>query len=162
MTRNRTVVDATPETVFAVLADPRRYAYFVVGTKKIRRFDPRWPEPGSAFHHTLGVGLPLIRDATVCVEVDEPHRLVLRAHMRPLAVNETTFRLTPQQGGTSVEVEERAVAGPAAAKVVAPLVDGLLWLRNQELVRRLRKTVERREEQRAQQDAGRLASPAGG
>ncbi len=31
----------SPEAVFAVLADPRRYAYFVVGTKKIRRFEPR-------------------------------------------------------------------------------------------------------------------------
>lgn len=145
MARNRALVEATPETVFAVLADPRRYAYFVVGTKKIRRFDPRWPEPGSAFHHTLGVGLPLIRDPTICVEVDEPNRLVLHAAMRPLAVNETTFRITPQQGRSLVEVEERTVAGPAAAQVVAPLVDGLLWLRNQELVRRLRKTAERRQ-----------------
>lgn len=148
MARNRTVVEASPETVFAVLADPRRYAYFVVGTKKIRRFDPRWPEPGSAFHHTLGVGVPLIRDATISVEIDEPRRLVLRACMMPLAINETIFLVTPEDGGTVIEVEERAVAGPAANKVLAPLVDGLLWLRNQELVRRLGKTLERREKQR--------------
>ncbi len=151
MARNRTVVDARPETVFAVLADPRRYGYFVVGTKKIRRFDPRWPEPGSSFHHSLGVGLSVIRDATLVVEIDEPRMLVLLAKMRPLAENETIFRVSPQSKGTLVEVEERAVAGPAAAKIIAPLFDGLLWLRNQELVRRLRKAVERRERYRARQ-----------
>jgi uncharacterized protein YndB with AHSA1/START domain len=144
MARNRTAVDASPETVFAVLANPSRYAYFVVGTKTVRRFDPNWPEPGSAFHHTLGVGLPLLRDATISVAVDPPRQLVLKTRLMPLGMNDTVFRLTPEGDGTLVELEEKPIAGPAAAKAIAPLVDRLLWLRNQELLRRLRKTVERR------------------
>lgn len=145
MARNRITSQASPERVFAVLADPRRYAYFVVGTRRIRRFDPRWPEPGSMFHHSLGVGVTAIRDTTQSTAVDPPRRLVVQPRMRPLAVNESVFVLTHTDGQTVIEVEETAVAGPATHKVVAPIVDRLLALRNALLLRRLCKVAEARE-----------------
>lgn len=144
MAQNRIICAAPPERVFDVLAYPAHYAYIVPGTRRIRRFDPDWPTPGSRFHHSLGVGVTVLRDVTTCVEVDPPHRLVVRAHMRPLAVNETVFRLRARRDATLVEVEEVPVAGPAARPRVAAVVDRILWLRNGMLVRRLRTVVERR------------------
>lgn len=148
MARNQIICDAPAERVFSVLADPRPYAYFVVGTRKIRRFHPRWPEPGTALHHSLGLGLTVIRDTTETLESDPPRRLVLRPNLRPLSINETRFELTPQgEGRTRVEIEEVAVDGPAARGRVKPVVDRLLWARNVLLLRRLRKLAEDRERQ---------------
>lgn len=96
MARNRTVVDAPVEAVFAVLADPRTYDDFVVGTKRIRRFEPTWPELGSALQHTLGVGPFVLRDATSVEEVDGERRLVPSArrcaHWRSAAWHSSSAR----------------------------------------------------------------------
>lgn len=148
MARNRRFIDAPVPTVFGVLSDPRRYDEFVVGTKRIRRFDPTWPEVGSVFHHTLGVGPVILRDLTRVVEMAEPHHLVLRAQMRPFAVNRVAFSLRGEGEGTQVEVEEHAIEGPASA-VWGSILDGLMWVRNQEMLRRLRKVAERRQERQA-------------
>lgn len=149
MARNRTMVEASPETIFAVLSDPRAYARFVVGSKKVRHFEPAFPEPGSGFHPTLGVGPLVLRDSTRVVEAEPRRRLVLHAGMRPFAVNRTAFRLEPRGELTEVEVEEYPVAGPAA-RIWNRGLDGILWLRNAELLRRLKKLAERRQAQRAE------------
>jgi hypothetical protein len=143
MACNTALVGAPPQVVFSVLADPPSYAKFVVGTKRIRRFDPRWPDPGSAFHHTLGLGPFILRDLTTVAELDEPRVMVLRAQMRPFAVNRVAFRLTPGEEGTEVEVEEHPIEGLAAA-MWNPAMDRLMWLRNQEMLRRLKRLAERR------------------
>jgi uncharacterized protein YndB with AHSA1/START domain len=149
MSRNRTLVEASPETLFDVLSDPRAYARFVVGSKKVRHFEPAFPEPGSGLHPTLGVGPLVLRDKTWVVEADPPRQLVLDAGMRPFAVNRTAFRLQPWGPVTEVEVEEYPVTGPVA-KVWNPALDAVLWLRNAELLRRLKKLAERRQAQREQ------------
>ena len=124
MTTNRTIVNAPPESVAAVLSDPRAYAEFVVGSKRVRRFDPVWPDAGAVFHHTLGVGPFVLRDVTRVVDegpsgptergTQHERRFELRAQMRPFAVNKVAFTIRPAAEGTEVEVEERAVEGPAA------------------------------------------------
>ncbi len=133
----------------AVLSDPRAYADFVVGSKRIRRFDPTWPAVDSVFHHTIGVGPFMLRDLTQVSEGDGDRRLVLRAQMRPLAVNRVSFTLRPTPAGTEVEVEEKAIEGPVAL-VWNPVLDGMMWLRNQETLRRLKKIAEQREARRVQ------------
>ena len=141
MSRNRSVVHAPASTVFTVLCDPRKYSYFVVGTKKIRRFDPGYPEKGSAFHHTLGLGPVVLRDLSCVEEVDEERRLVLRAQMSIAGVNRVTFSLGPAGSSTEVEVEEHPIEG-FVARTWNPVFEALLWLRNQEMLRRLRKVAE--------------------
>jgi len=137
-------VDAPPETVFSVLADAASYASFVVGTQRIRRFDPRFPEPGTEFHHTLSVGpVPVVWDLSRVEEVEYGRRLVLRAQMRPLAVNRVAFTLRPVDDGTEVEVEEHPIEGPVAL-LWNPVFEGLMWLRNREMLRRLKELAERR------------------
>lgn len=143
MATNRLVVDVPADAVFRVLSDPRTYGRFVVGTKRIRRFEPSWPEVGSTLHHTLGLGPFMLRDLTTVAEMTEGSRLVLRAQMRPVAVNRVAFTLRPVDAGTEITVEEHAVAGPAA-KLWNPLFDGLMWLRNHEMLRRLKREARRR------------------
>ena len=143
MAVNKTVVHAPPEAVFAVLSDPAAFGAFVVGSKHVRRFDPTWPEPGSVFHHSLGVGPVVLRDVTRVEEVEEGRRLVLRAQMRPFAVNRVAFRLTPSEEGTEVEVEEHPIER-LAATMWNPALDRLMWLRNQEMLRRLKRLANRR------------------
>lgn len=147
MARNRTVVQAPADAVFAVLSDPRAYSYVVVGNKRVRRFEPPWPERGSAFHHTLGVGPILLRDLTRVEEVEEGRRLVLAARMMPFAVNRVVFTLHATAGTTQVDVEERPVEGPVAA-LWNPVLDALMWLRNREMLRRLRRLAEDRDARR--------------
>jgi uncharacterized protein YndB with AHSA1/START domain len=146
---NTMVVEAPPEAVFAVLADPAAYGAFVVGSKHVRRFEPTYPELGSCFHHTLGVGPFILRDKTCVEEVEDGRRLVLLAHMRPFSVNRVAFSLRPVDEGTEVEVEEYAVKGPVAA-VWNPAFEAAMGLRNQEMLRRLKRIAERRLARRAE------------
>ncbi len=144
-----TFVATAPEAVFAILSDPAAFGAFVVGTKHIRSFEPTWPAPGSVFHHTLGIGPFILRDLTRVEEVEEDRRLVLRAQMRPLAVNRVDFNLRPAHDGTEVEVEEYAIEGPVARMWNAAF-ESAMHLRNEEMLRRLKRIVERRQARRAE------------
>jgi uncharacterized protein YndB with AHSA1/START domain len=153
MATNRIFCHASPETVFEVLADPRPYAYFVVGTRRIRRFDPHWPQPGARFHHSLGVAVTLIRDRTESLDVVDGRRIAMRTYMRPVALNDVVFDLEPQDGGTLVTLEETAVGGPGALPLLRGTADHLFKVRNVLVLHRLCRVVEERE-RRAQRAAG--------
>jgi uncharacterized protein YndB with AHSA1/START domain len=141
MSVNETYVDAPPEAVFDVLADPFSYGHWVVGASETRDADGDWPSPGSKFHHTqgfFGVGLP---DSTSVVSAEAPRTLVLEARIRPFAVNKVELRLFPSGGGTKVVMVEYPTGG-LAAKLHNPLIELSLKLRNVEALRRLRKMAE--------------------
>ena len=136
MARNTAHFDATPEQVWAVLADPDSYGEWVVGSKHIRDADPEWPQPGSRFHHTVGIGPLELKDDTEVLEAREPERIVLRARARPTGVANVILDLTPEDGGTRVEMREYPVSG-LAKMVHNPLQDKLIHHRNVESLRRL-------------------------
>ena len=143
MARNQAHLDATPEQVWAVLADPESYAHWVVGSKEIRDADPAWPEPGTRFHHTVGVGPLTLKDHTEVLESRAPERLVMRARARPSGEANVIIELTPEDDGTRVDMEEYPVAG--IAKIVHnPLQDKLIHHRNVESLRRLEELARRR------------------
>lgn len=126
----------TPEQVARVLADPRTYDGVVVGSRKIRWFDARWPEPGSRFHHTIGFGPLVIRDHSEVTEDELPRRLVLVVNARPTGSAEVVFVLAPEAGGTRVEVTETPLSGPLAMSWSAPMAAITRW-RNAKLLQRL-------------------------
>lgn len=141
MSVNETYVNAEPDAVFDVLADPCSYAHWVVGASRVREFDRSWPRPGSKFHHTqgvFGVGLP---DNTEVVSSHRPRQIVLEARIRPFAVNKVEMRLRPSGSGTQVTMIEYPIGG-IARKVDNPLMDFALHLRNVESLRRLRRMAE--------------------
>lgn len=126
-----------PEDVFAVLADPWRFADWVVGAKCIRAVDDNWPALGSRFHHRFGAGRFTIDDSTVLEEIEAPHHLVLRARARPTGVARVRLDLAgTADGGTDVEMEECPVSG-FARRIDNPVLEGLVILRNRRSLRRL-------------------------
>lgn len=143
MATNCTRIEASPEEVFAVLADARTYEHWVVGCDDIRGVEGDWPAVDSKFFHTVGAGPIKVSDNTKVVEVETNKRLVLEARARPAGVAKVIFRLTPVEGGTDVEIEEYAIRG-VAKMLDNPLQNGLIKMRNVETLRRLAKQVEQR------------------
>jgi uncharacterized protein YndB with AHSA1/START domain len=141
MSVTETYVDAPPDAVFDVLADPKSYAHWVVGASRTRKADATWPKPGSKFHHTqgmFGIGLP---DNTEVISSNRPQRLVMEARIRPFAVNKVEMRLQSRGGGTRVTMIEYPTGG-LAKLVPAPVTNALLHVRNIEALRRLRRLAE--------------------
>ena len=141
MSVNETWVDAPPEQVFDVLADPYGYGHWVPGSTSSRPADGSWPEPGAVFDHVqglFGIGWP---DNTEVVAATRPRTIVLEARIRPFAVNKVELRLAPSRGGTKVVMVEYPTGG-LARLVPRQLLDVPLWLRNLEALRRLRKLAE--------------------
>ena len=142
MSTNEITVAAPPQAVWEVLADPPTYEYWVVGNKMIRGYDGEWPEPGSVFHHKVGFGPVTIKDKTMALEAEPRRRLVMRVRAWPVGQGIVTLELEPDGADTRVRMHERAEAGPA--KMVAPVLDRLVWFRNAETLRRLRRCAEER------------------
>ena len=143
MARNRRYIDASPERVFAVLADAPAYGEWVVGSKHIRDADATFPAPGSCFHHTIGIGPIALRDHTEVLESDPPRRLRLRARARPLGSATVTLDLAAERHGTLVTMIEDP-SGFTAPLRFLPVTHLLTRLRNAESLRRLKALVERR------------------
>jgi uncharacterized protein YndB with AHSA1/START domain len=129
-------LQATPERVFAVLADPYSYADWIVGSDAIRDADATWPTPGSRFHHRIGIGPLKVDDHTEVLESIPPHRLVLKASARPLGTAKVTFELAERDGGTRLTLTEEP--GDLLSRLLHnPIADCLLARRNAETLRRL-------------------------
>jgi len=132
-----------PEAVWAVLADPAGYGYWVVGSKLIRGADEEWPAPGSKFHHTVGVGPLEISDHTESLEARPPKLLRIRAKARPLGTASVTMEMTPRDGGTMVRMTENP-DGASSVLSLNPLVHVITKLRNAESLMRLEELALRR------------------
>jgi uncharacterized protein YndB with AHSA1/START domain len=136
MATNERFMPVVPEAIWAALADPGSYGYWVVGSKVIRDADPEWPAPGTRFHHTVGFGPFKISDHTVALEADPPQRLVLRVKGRPAITARVTLELLPQHGGTLVRMGETP-DGIFTPLVLNPLFHVAVKLRNAESLMRL-------------------------
>lgn len=139
MAVNRIRIDATPAQTFDVLADAGTYADWVVGTKRVRGVDDGWPAAGTCLHHTVGIGPITLDDSTEVLEVARPARLVLEARGRPLGAARVELHLEADGDGTKVTMVEELMSSSRAARRLA---DGLVWLRNCESLRRLRRLAQ--------------------
>ena len=141
MARTEAQLAVPPERVFAVLCDPEAYGDWVVGSHSIRDADADWPAVGSRFYHRVGAGPFTVKDHTEVLDVDPPHRLVLRARARPVGTAKIKMVLEPQDGGTHVTMIE--IAGdPLSRLAINRLTDPLVHHRNVESLRRLRRSSE--------------------
>lgn len=144
MATNETTIRATPEQVFDILMDARTYAEWVVGAKEIRDVDPSWPEPGSEFHHKVGVGPLEIKDSTTMVAHERPSFVKLEVHAGPVGSGIVEMRLKDcGDGATTVEMVEYPIGGPAEI-LDGPVEDAAIKARNAESLRRLKTLVEER------------------
>lgn len=141
---NEIEIGATPDVVFAVLADPRTYPDWLVGAQVIRSVDGSWPEPGSQFHHRVGFGPAAIPGSTTLTVHQPSETLTLAAGMGPFGEVSVRFVLTPTSSGTAVEVDELPSKGIArgAWRVMSPVTNLALWGRNAVSLALLRDVVE--------------------
>ncbi len=143
VSRNVRFIDAAPERVFSVLADPDGYGEWVVGSRDIRDADPDFPAPGTVFHHSVGIGPLVVHDHTEVLAADPPRMLRLRAHARPLGSAVVTLRLEPRRFGTEVTMIEDP-AGWTTPLWILPPTHVFGRLRNFESLRRLKALAEGR------------------
>ena len=137
------LIDASPDDVFAILADGHTYSEWVVGAKRIRAVDHSWPAPGSLLHHSIGAGPFTLDDTTEVIECEAPNRLVLEARVRPTGVARVVLQLIEEGSATRVQMEEAPVGGPARflpSWIADPVVDR----RNDRALARLKDMVEQR------------------
>jgi uncharacterized protein YndB with AHSA1/START domain len=157
---NQIDIDAPPDAVFDVLADPRTYARWVVGSRAVRAADREWPAPGSVFEHAQGVGPLLLMDSTCVLESERPSLLRMRVQARPISIAHVTLSLEPSEGGTHVVMRE----GPAdlfSRLTMNPLTEPFMRLRNHESLKRLKRLAEG-EEPRPEGDLPPRGHPAEG
>lgn len=129
-------VPAGVEDVWAVIADARSYAFWVVGSHDVRSVEGDWPQPGATFHHTQGHGPLKLKDTSSVLECEPPHRLLLRVRLRPLGIGHVELRVQPDGEGTRITMEETLDEGPLGL-VPQALLDPFLALRNADGLRRL-------------------------
>lgn len=141
MATNEKLIDAPPENVFTVLADPESYAHWVVGSNEIRRYDENWPDQGSTFHHTQGKWPLTVKDTSSVKEVEPGRRLVLEVRTRPFVVANVELELRAENGGTRVRMTEYPIGGLLKA-LHNPVLDGLTKLRNSRGLDRLARLAE--------------------
>ncbi len=127
---------ATPERVWAVLAEGWLFPAWVVGTSRVRAVDPGWPGPGARLHHSVGVW-PLLLDDTTTVSTSTLGRqLVLRARGWPAGEARIELRLDAAGSGCRITMSEDATRG-LGRFVPAPLRRLGIVPRNTECLRRL-------------------------
>lgn len=131
---------------FEVLEDPRSLRVLVLGARRIRRFDPDWPDPGSVVHHSVGLFPFLVRDTTIVRACEPPHRLVLEARVQAVGVFTVTFDLTGHGDGTRLAIGEEVTGGFLSLPPIRPLSEAVVMLRNRVLARRYKRLVDRRED----------------
>jgi hypothetical protein len=130
-------VQASPDKVFAVLADGWSYSDWVVGTAHIRDVDASWPSPGAELHHKAGPWPLSLKDSSAVVSMTPDRELTLKVGLWPLGQARVQFHLEPVgDGATRIVMEEDFVAGPLLA-VRNKINDLVLHRRNAESLSRL-------------------------
>jgi uncharacterized protein YndB with AHSA1/START domain len=143
MARNVQYIDAPPQRIFDVLSNADNYAYWVVGSKCIRGVDGPFPEPGTRFHHKVGLGPLEIADHTAVLESEPPKKLVLHAKARPLGTAIVKLLLEPSGPGTRVTMIEDGGDPLTRLVFLNPAVQLATKARNVESLRRLKDLAER-------------------
>jgi uncharacterized protein YndB with AHSA1/START domain len=103
-----------------------------------RRYDVEghWPERGSLFHHTVGMGPVNLKDNTKVLDVEPTRRIVLEARARPLGRARIEITLSRVGAGTTVSLDEEAVS-PTVARALNPVLAPLVRARNGKTLHRL-------------------------
>lgn len=137
-------ISADPRTVFDFVTEPRTYPDWLVGAQDMRAVDDDWPQPGSQFHHRVGVGPLHIDDTTTVISVDRPDEFVLRASIGVLGAAVVRFSLDGAMP-TRLTLEERPESGLIRLLGTAwgrLLLRPTIWGRNRVALQKLKTLIE--------------------
>ena len=127
---------ASPQDVWAVLADGWLYPTWVVGASRIRSVDAEWPQKGARLHHSFGIWPAVIDDVSEILVAEQPDRMVLRAKGWPVGEATVELRIDAWGTGSMITITEDATKGPGTL-IPKPARQALLAVRNRETLRRL-------------------------
>jgi hypothetical protein len=143
MARVQRIIKASPDRVFAALADGWTYSDWVVGTAHIRDVDPDWPAVGARLQHKVGPWPLSLSDASTVLSCDVDKQLTLQVALWPLGEATVRIELEPvAPDATKVTMFENFHAGPLQW-VQNKINDLVLHRRNVESLRRLADIAER-------------------
>lgn len=136
-------VKAEPEKVYRVLCDPVSHPRWLIGAQRIRAVDVGYPQPGTAFHHSVGlISAVTVDDRTDVIIADPPNRLLLAVHAGPFD-GEVEFLLaaeaSPNGYTTRLTMRETSI-GPGVA--LMPGLRFALFARNRLSLQQLAKLIE--------------------
>jgi uncharacterized protein YndB with AHSA1/START domain len=115
-------VVAPIDRVFRAICDPHTYPSWLVGAREIRSVDDEWPEPGSAFHHRVGLVGPLtVADSSEVLEIEPPRLLVLEVRARPFGRARAEFHLEQVPPGADGQQRTRITLAETPIGALAPL-----------------------------------------
>jgi hypothetical protein len=120
MSVNFRFIEATPDEVFAVLANGWLYPSWVVGASRMRDVDDAWPAEGAQIFHSFGVWPLLINDSTSVLEWDPPRHMKIKARGWPIGEAHVTIDVKPRKDGCVVRIREDAVRGRPLHPVTHP------------------------------------------
>jgi uncharacterized protein YndB with AHSA1/START domain len=136
------LISASPEEVWAVLADGTRYADWVVGTSGSRPVAGDWPALDAEIEYTVEAGPWTLAGRTVVRRVEPGTLLELEADSGKLGTARIALELRPWGRETLVVLDEHPLRGPGGA-VHNAAVDALAQLRHRCMLGRLADVVER-------------------
>jgi uncharacterized protein YndB with AHSA1/START domain len=140
-------IAAPLEVVFDTLRTPESYPHWLIGAREIRDVDDGWPEPGTRFHHTVGLGgPPTPKDSDKVLDITAPVRLSLEVRARPFGRGRATFELAKDgdDAATTVTLDEVPIGLMAPTR---PLIDPLTVARNKRTLANLAGYIEHGESQ---------------
>ncbi|MEW1614157.1 MULTISPECIES: SRPBCC family protein [unclassified Streptomyces] len=136
------LIERPVEAVWAVLADPRRYGDWVVGTSESTPDEGTWPELGAGITYTVQLGWWSARGRTVVRRCEAPHVLELEAESGWLGTARIALKVRRWGRNTLVIIDEHPLRGPAA-KLHNTAIDAFVQLRHRTMLARLAEVVER-------------------
>ncbi|MFJ4621263.1 SRPBCC family protein [Streptomyces sp. NPDC088812] len=151
------LVKTDPATVWAVLADGRRYADWVVGTSDSYPVSGEWPRTGAAIRYEIRLGPLRLTNETVVRRCEEGTCLELEARAGALGTARIAVELRPWGEHCLVIVDEHPLQGAGGA-VHNAAVEALIQIRHRAMLARLARVCE---EEARDGDGGRGAEPAG-
>ncbi|MDK1475838.1 SRPBCC family protein [Streptomyces sp. 549] len=136
------LIHASPDAVWAVLADGSRYCEWVVGTSGSRPMDGDWPQVGSEIEYTVTLGPWTASNRTVVRRHEPPHHLELEADSGWLGTARIALEIRPWGEETLVILDEHPLRGPGG-RLHNTAVDAVAQVRHRTMLARLAQAVER-------------------
>ncbi|MGW6486768.1 SRPBCC family protein [Streptomyces sp. NPDC055056] len=135
------VIRKRPRDVWAVLADPRRYAEWVVGTAESFPARGRWPNVHAALEFSVEVGPFTLSNETVVRACVEGRELELEAKAGPLGTARIAIEVRPWGEYTLVIIDEHPLQG-VGGFLHNVGVEALIQMRHRTMLARLAELCE--------------------
>ncbi|MEU3254321.1 SRPBCC family protein [Streptomyces sp. NPDC006997] len=135
------LIAATPEAVWAVLADGDRYVDWVVGPSNVTPEAGRWPEVGATIVYQVQLGPLRLRNVSVVRHREPGSRLEIEAKAGRLGTARIAIELRPWGEQCLVIVDEHPLRGPGGLLHNVG-VEALIQVRHRAMLDRLAKLCE--------------------